>query len=161
MVNDCIRQSIDFGHMVVSTYLSDFSDADLLVRPMEGMNHAAWQLGHLISADHEFMTKIGCPVPELPAGFADQHDLEHSKSDDVSGFLTKDEYFALWEQIREAVFTALKAMPEADFNKPTPESMHGYAPTVGAVFRMVGGHELMHAGQFVAIRRKLDKPILI
>src|SRR5271170_7679494 len=31
--------------------LADFSDADMLVRPCPGANHAAWQLGHLTAAE--------------------------------------------------------------------------------------------------------------
>ena len=34
---------------MLSMFLSDLSDADLLVCPVEGANHIAWQIGHLIS----------------------------------------------------------------------------------------------------------------
>ena len=53
------------------------------------------------------------------------------------------------------------AMPETDLDKPGSESMRAYAPTVGATFNMIGIHEGMHAAQFVVVRRKLDKPVLI
>ena len=36
---------------MLSMFLSDLSDADLLVCPVEGANHIAWQIGHLISAE--------------------------------------------------------------------------------------------------------------
>jgi len=35
--------------------------------------------------------------------------------------------------------------------------MREYAPTVGSALCMLGGHWLMHTGQFVPIRRKLGK----
>jgi hypothetical protein len=38
--------------------------------------------------------------------------------------------------------------------------MRAYAPTVGAALTMLGAHPMMHAGQFVTVRRKLGKPIL-
>jgi hypothetical protein len=38
--------------------------------------------------------------------------------------------------------------------------MRQYAPTVGIVLMLLGSHGLMHAGQFVPIRRKLGKPPL-
>ena len=53
---------------------------------------------------------------------------------------------------------AVEATPEADFDKPGPESMREYAPTIGAVLMLLATHWLMHAGQFVPIRRKLGKP---
>jgi hypothetical protein len=40
------------------------------------------------------------------------------------------------------------------------ESMQGYAPTVAAVYDMQGSHYLMHAGQWVVVRRQLGKPPL-
>ena len=41
-----------------------------------------------------------------------------------------------------------------------PESMRAYAPTVASVLTLLGTHLLMHAGQFVPIRRKIGKPAL-
>jgi len=38
--------------------------------------------------------------------------------------------------------------------------MREYAPTVASVLMLLGTHWLMHAGQFVPIRRKLGKPAL-
>jgi hypothetical protein len=32
---------------------------------------------------------------------------------------------------------------------------------VGATFGLVGEHVLMHAGQFVSVRKKLKKPVTI
>ena len=39
--------------------------------------------------------------------------------------------------------------------------MREYAPTVGAVLNLIGVHDLMHAGQFVPVRRMHGKPIRI
>ena len=50
----------------VKSTLSDFSDADLFVRPCPGANHAAWQLGHLCNAE-TFMTGMaGAKAVTLP-----------------------------------------------------------------------------------------------
>ena len=40
------------------------------------------------------------------------------------------------------------------------EAMRDYAPTVGAVLLLIGNHWMMHAGQFVPVRRKLGRPPL-
>ena len=55
---------------------------------------------------------------------------------------------------------ALAATPETDLDQPSPEPMREYAPTIGVVFNLVGMHMMMHAGQFVPVRRKLGKPVL-
>ena len=49
---------------------------------------------------------------------------------------------------------AIDATPDKDLDNPGPEEMRQYAPTVGSVLLLLGSHWLMHAGQFVPIRRK-------
>jgi len=34
-------------------------------------------------------------------------------------------------------------------------------PTVGATFNLIGSHVGMHVGQFVSVRRKLNKPVAL
>ena len=38
---------------------------------------------------------------------------------------------------------------------PSPESFREYFPTVGQMFTLIGTHPMMHAGQFVVVRRQL------
>jgi hypothetical protein len=72
---DAIRTALMGTQQVLSWYISDLSDADLLVRPAPNANHIAWQLGHLINSEKGLVGKNvpGATYPELPAGFADQH----------------------------------------------------------------------------------------
>ena len=97
---DSIKFLLEANENMISMYLSDLSDADLLVRPVPGANHIAWQLGHLIASEASyFLPKIpGSKPPELPAGFAQQHSKETINSD--CGFLKKDEYLALFKKVR-------------------------------------------------------------
>ncbi len=85
---DALKLSIGMSDFIISSYLSDLSDSDILVRPVPGMNHIAWQLGHLISAEHRFvdMVKPGS-CPALPAGFDEAHNKEAAKSDDPASVL--------------------------------------------------------------------------
>ncbi len=155
---DAIKRTMDLAQMTASAYLDGLSDEDLLLRPVEGMNPIAWQLGHLISSEQQMISATGHTMPELPAGFAEAHSTEVAKSGSFSQVATKDEYIALWEKTRAATKAALDATPMADLDKPGPESMKEIAPTVGALFVLAGMHGMMHAGQFVAVRRKLGKP---
>ena len=47
---------IEFAHRLTRAYLSDFTDDDLLVRPIPEMNHVAWMLGHLIRSGKHLLT---------------------------------------------------------------------------------------------------------
>ena len=158
---DVIKNTIGMSHEILTTYLNDMNDADLMVRPVPEANHIAWQLGHLISAEWQMMTGAGVAMPDLPDGFAESHTPETSKSDDAAKFLTKEKYLSLMQLQRASTLTTLDTAPDTDLDKPTPESMREYAPTVGAAFNMIGIHEIMHAAQFVVVRRKLGKPVLI
>ena len=63
--------------------------------------------------------------------------------------------------MRAATLAALEEMPDADLDAPSPESFREYFPTVGQMFTLIGTHPMMHAGQFVVVRRQLGKPVLL
>jgi hypothetical protein len=157
---DAIRNVIDFCHHLVREYTNDLTDRDLFVRPVPGANHIAWQLGHLIAGDVHMLGALGRKGAALPAGFADRYTKETAASDDPAKFHPKTEYLKLADTSREVALAALAATPESDLDKPAPEEMRAYAPTIGAGLLLLGTHWLMHAGQFVPIRRKLGKPPL-
>jgi uncharacterized protein (DUF1330 family) len=55
----------------------------------------------------------------------------------------------------------LAGLSEEQLAGSAPESMQAYAPTVAAAFSMLGSHWLMHAGQWVIVRRELGREIVI
>lgn len=157
---DVIRQVVEFCHEVTLGYVNDLTDKDLFVRVAPGANHIAWQLGHLISGDGHMLGMSGQKGPTLPAGFAESYTKETASSDNPAKFHKKSEYLALAEKSKAAALAAIEATPEKDLDQPSPESMRSYAPTIGAALTLLGTHWLMHAGQFVPIRRKLGKPAM-
>jgi hypothetical protein len=157
---DAIRGALQMNRHIVQTYLSDLSDADLLVRPVPGANHIAWQLGHLISSEARMQAQMpGATPAELLAGFDKQYTKETTGSD--SGFLKKQEYLDLMAKVRAKTQDALERIPDAQLDTALTGPMAQFFPTVGALFMLAANHELMHAGQFVVVRRKLGKPVLI
>jgi hypothetical protein len=143
-------------------YVSDFTDADLLVRPCPDANHTAWQIGNVIGGD-PFLVKAELPdavFPELPAGFAELHSGKGAKIDSDPGFLTKAGYLKLLGEVRAAAVAAVGKLTDADLDRPSGEKMKFAGPTLGDVLMFVPFHTLMHAGQFTVIRRKLGKPVL-
>jgi hypothetical protein len=55
----------------------------------------------------------------------------------------------------------LDTFSESDLDKEGPEAMRSFCPTVGDFFTLIATHPMMHAGQFVIVRRQLGKPILM
>ncbi len=150
-----IKLSIDAGDNVSLPYLEDLTDQELLRRPCPGCNHINWQIGHLIVAENNMMNKIApSAVPPLPAGFAEKYSKEAATSDDAGKFFKKDELLKIHKQQRAATLAALDKMTDEKLDAPTG---FDFAPTVGSVFSLQGSHWLMHAGQWVVVRRQLGR----
>ena len=158
---DAIRAAMDLSSMVYKGYLSDLDDSEIMRRPGPGCNHLAWQCGHLIASEAALLDSI-CPgkAAALPEGFSEAHSKENAGSDDAGNFLTKTQYLELMDKVRAATLAALDGIPDADLDKPSPENLREFCPTVGHTFMLIGTHPMMHAGQAVPVRRQLNKPVL-
>lgn len=143
-------------------HLADFSDADMLVRPVPNANHAAWQVGHLAILE---VVLCGMYVPEkapkLPEGAKQTYGKEGASSDDASRFYTKEEGLKVLGNAHAILVDWVKTLNEADLEKPAPEAFRGWVATLGELLLGVLGHTTMHIGQIQVIRRKLGKKILL
>jgi uncharacterized damage-inducible protein DinB len=157
---DAIKSALNSTQHMLEWYVSDLSDADLLVRPVPGANHIAWQLGHLVGAE-PFLMRTELPeaaYPDPPAGFADQHSKDTAGSD--AGFRSKAEYLEWAKKMRTATVAVLDKLTDADLDRPSTGRMAKMAPRLADLFLLIANHTMMHAGQFTVIRRKLGKPVL-
>ncbi len=160
--NDAIRLTLESSTKILTSYLADLYDGDLLVRPTPTSNHIAWQLGHLIASEYSMMEAVRAgESPKLPDNFAAAHSKETIGNSDPAQFLTKENYLALFKAQRIATLQILEALSESDLDKPVPEKFQRFAPTVGALINGSGVHFLMHVGQMAVVRRILGKPIVI
>jgi hypothetical protein len=158
-VIDAFTAEMNMSEYVMKKYLADLSDAELLTRPAKGCNHLAWQLGHLITSENSLLNMI-CPGAgvDLPADFVKNHTPETAGSDDCALFMSKAEYFELFERVRTASKAAIARLSEADLDKAS--GMKRF-PRVGDVVNLIANHIMMHVGQFVVVRRLLGKPVVI
>ena len=157
---DVLRNTIEMSHMVIQMSVGDLADADLLVRPVAGANHIAWQLGHMIGGTCHMLSELGHQPPEIPAAILQAADKDAATSDDPARFATKAEYLRLSRVVQAASLAAVDATPEDALDQPGPPSMRDYAPTVASVLSLLGLHWMMHMGQITVVRRKLGKPII-
>jgi len=159
---DAIRSSANISSTVLKTYISDLDDADLMNRPGEGCNHLAWQLGHLISSEVHLLNSVapGQGIA-LPEGFAEAHSKDQSNNDNPDDFHSSAEYVELFNKTREASLSALDGFADSDLDNPAPEDFRSFCPTMGDMFTLIATHPMMHAGQFVVVRRQTGKPILM
>ena len=157
-----IKETFGISNMVLNSYISDLTDAELMRRPGPGCNHIAWQLGHLISSECGLLNGIQPGAAStLPDGFEAKHSKEQKDNDNPADFLTKQEYIDLANKVHESVIACLDAFPEAKLDEPSPEHFRSMFPTMGSMFILIATHSMMHAGQLVPVRRELGKPVLI
>jgi uncharacterized damage-inducible protein DinB len=157
--NDPIVSGLELSSFVMGKVTDDLTDDDLLVRPTAGANHAAWILGHVISAEQRIVGGCGAKMPALPDGFAERYTKETSGVDDAGRFDTLQTYRALLAAQQAATLEFARAADENLLNQPGPESIRQFAPTVAVALTLAANHRSFHAGQFAAVRRKLGKPV--
>src|SRR5437660_1751043 len=99
---EAVKLALSSTGDLMGFYLGDLSDADLLMRPVPGANHIAWQIGHLINSEKHLAVEElpDAAYPELPAGFADRHANQNAGAEATQGFATKAEYLDLFNRTR-------------------------------------------------------------
>ena len=153
-----IKHILAMPDFVARTYITDLSDEQLLMRPHDKTNHIAWQLGHLITWENQLNNMV-CPdsMPSLPEGFADKHSKETATNDDPAAFYSKEEYLQAMETQRAGTLSLLERLSDDELEQPAPEELQNIGATVGAVIAGQAAHWMMHAGQWVIVRRQLGK----
>jgi len=157
---DLIKSAFGHSDLIIKRYLDGLTSPDLMIRAVPGMNHLAWQIGHLISSERHLIELIRPgTAPALPDGFEEAHSKETVGVDDPSKFLSLEEYLPLWQTQRKATLALLDALPDEELDREEPGKFPPFAPTVGQLMFLAGSHPILHAGQFVAVRRRLGLPI--
>ena len=158
---DLIANNLAGNFEMLKHHLADFSDADMLVRPVPGANHALWQLGHLLFFE-TMLCGLYAPqaAPKLPDDAKDVYGKAGASIDDAARFIKKVDALKLLGQAHAALVAWAKTLAEADLAKPSPEAFRGWVPTVGDLVLGIAIHTTMHGGQIQVIRRKLGKPHL-
>ena len=156
---EMVAQTLQATYQYLSDTLADFTDSDMLVRPVAGANHAAWQLTHLIASEVQMVKMVvpGAVMPELDAEFLRKTEKGSEVLEGTGDFLGKAELLALLGRVREAAAAAVRTLSESDLDKPTG---FAHSPNVGQFLALLNGHTVMHLGQMQVIRRKLGKPVM-
>ena len=158
---DHIKAALRLPTTVVNMYLKDLTDEQLLLRPNENANHIAWQLGHLISSEYRINEMLfPGSAPDLPEGFIEKHEKDMAGNNSPDDFYTKKEYFKAMEEQRQATLAILDRLSNEELDKPSPEPLRIFGENVGLVLAGHVAHWMMHAGQWVVVRRVLGKKAL-
>ena len=159
-IRDALKTNYQTSAMVCGTYLGDLTDDEAMTRPHPGCNHVNWQVGHIIASENGMAEACG-GIGDLPAGFKEKYTKETASSDNAADFVPMSQLRDIARSQGEAVLKMIDGMADGDFEKPAPEAMKAYASNLGAVANMMGAHWMMHAGQWVVVRRQLGREVVI
>ena len=144
---------------LVAAHFADFTDAEMLVRPFDNANHAAWMLGHLVTTTAN-LSNMMCPnaFPAPSHEDTKRYSSEGTRLND--GFPKKEELLKRFADMNACAIKWVQGLTDEQMDTPMPEQLQGFAPTVGHLVYVLPSHVMMHLGQVQVIRRKLGKPVL-
>ena len=159
-IRDALKANYQISAMVCGAYLGDLTDDEAMKRPHPDCNHVNWQVGHIIASENGMAQACGNAC-DLPAGFKEKYGKEKAASDDPADFVPMSQLREIAKTQGDAFAKMVDGMTDDDFEKPAPEAMQAIAPNLGALANMMGSHWMMHAGQWVILRRQLGRDVVI
>lgn len=139
--------------------VTDLAEEQMTVQPAQGMNHAAWVLGHLACSGDLFAPLIGSK-PVCPPEWQPLFDWNSTPKAGSAQYPSKAELLAAIEAVHAGIAAALPVVPASRWTDPMPiDEIRGLLPTLGDGFVFVmTAHENMHLGQLSAWRRAQGMP---
>jgi len=156
---DMVRDQIIFARENTNLILADISPDRWYEQPVEGVNHVAWQVGHIAMAqyglallrqrgrqplDRELMPKLfmrAFAKDSTPAGSPD-------------GAVPVAEIQDVFDRIHGQVLKELETYPLEQLGEDVEPPYVGQPTRLGALL-MSAHHEMLHAGQIGMMRRLL------
>ena len=134
--------------------LADVSDDRMASQPIEGMNHPAWIIGHVVYSFQMIGIEMGL-APWLPEGWADRFRTDSTPVSDRSAYPAKCELLGAFDDAAGRIRRRLAAMDDRDLAGPIPDVRYRQTfPTLGhAVLHILTVHTCVHLGQLSAWRR--------
>ena len=131
--------------------------------PAPGINHVAWQVGHL-AASQVALIHVRCFAKDYdhcaPAGFREKFGKGSSPLPDPSAYPAVADIRVAFGRIQAEAIDLIAAMSEADLNNPAGADPHPLFSTKQGAIATTALHETFHAGQIALLRRLAGKPPL-
>ncbi|MFQ5495576.1 MAG: DinB family protein, partial [Phycisphaerae bacterium] len=142
---------------------ADIEESRWFEMPAPGVNHVAWQVGHL-AASQVALIHVRCCAENaedcLPAGFKDCFGRGSTPVSDPAAYPPIPEIRAVFDRIQNEAIRRITALPDAEWTReagPPPSPM--FTTKEGAIGTAVM-HETFHAGQIALLRRFFGKAAL-
>ncbi len=146
-----------------TSLLEDIDESTWFDMPAPGINHVAWQVGHL-AASQVALIHVRCFAKDYdrcaPAGFREKFGKGSSPLADPSAYPSVADIRAAFDRIQTEAIDLIAAMSESDLNSPAGAEPHPLFSTKQGAIATTALHETFHAGQIALLRRLAGKPPL-
>ncbi len=140
--------------------LEDIEASDWFFQPAPGVQHVAWQVGHLASSQVT-LVHARCfgktPTDHIPARFKVLFGKGSSPDDDPSLYPAPTEIRRVFDAVHSEVLELVRSISPDELDRPTAGDPHPMFTNKGQCIAMVSLHESFHAGQIALTRRILGK----
>lgn len=143
--------------------LEDIEASEWFHAPAPGLQHVAWQIGHLASSQ---VTLIHgrcfdkTPSDHIPARFRELFGKGSRPVADPSAYPAPTDIRRVFDRIHSEALELVKSISVDELERPASGDPHPMFITKGQCIAMVAMHESFHAGQIALTRRILGKPPL-
>lgn len=130
--------------------VADIDDARMTQQFNGLVNHPAWTLGHLVTGSALILMLLEEPGDHFAGFDTKKYGPGSTPVADRAQYPSKAELLAALSRLHDQVAPAVAAKHQAYFNRPSPEFLRSFAPTIGQiVFYLLATHESYHLGQLM------------
>ncbi|MDA1008487.1 MAG: DinB family protein [Planctomycetota bacterium] len=154
----CILQPMALTMGYGELLAKDITDAQFAQLTVKGMNHAAFQYGHLAVYPARIATLLGCDgAIAAPAGYEAMYAQGCPCIDDPARYHPREEILHHWRSGYAEVAALIADAPLSRFEQANPiERMRERFPLAGmAVSFLCNNHQMMHLGGVSTWRRTI------
>ena len=142
---------------MLKNYLEGLEPDRWYWQPAEGINHVAWQVGHLAFAQHALCLKrVRGESPDdesfIPASFIDRYRRGSTPSDNPAENASVEEIMAVLDGVYDRTVSELSTFTDEQLDRPI-DPPHPMFHTVLGGIEWAPQHEFIHVGQVILLRR--------
>jgi hypothetical protein len=157
----CDRLTVARGW--TSSLLEDIDQSTWFNMPAPGINHVAWQVGHL-AASQVSLIHVRCFAKDYdrcaPPGFREMFGKGSTPNANPGAYPPLADVRAAFDRIQAEALDLIASMSESDLNSPAGAEPHPLFSTKQGAIATTAMHETFHAGQIALLRRLAGKPPL-
>ncbi len=161
MGNEYLLHTMERMRNQLAMQTVDIPEERMCRQALNGVNHAAWLLGHMLWFEHGVLVSVfGAQIAfNLEANWTQVYGTASEPRNAAGLYKPKSFYLEHLETTAESARRVIRDLPPPDFEKPNAgERSRGMFPTLGAAATALCTHRAYHLGQLAFWRKTMGLP---